>query len=339
MKQHLPLSTKRLPHVLSSCALGLSGALAISACQGTETHELGYTQSVQDLTNEPTAPFFTPHSDFVGRWVGEAVDPLALGADPNGPPPVYQFPSGSTSIALSIVEGSDSNGWGTLTGSITFGVGEPPPPATDPDVGYPDGFDYDALLSYGFNFPGSVINYDSALPPFEGFAYELSIRTIGIEDGAPDGVLQMAYQTSDFVGSWCELQTPQPRPDGSSGPLPHAPGGYTSLADGTNQSCQLFGDIDVSRCPENPLDLPPEVFDDCSEQPIIAEMSCDKIFLSQFCQCDALSCVAGSLIDSPAILLRSSGSGLVGVFDDASFRNPRGLATPIGEVHFRRVAD
>jgi hypothetical protein len=331
----------------SRARLGLTclAALVFSACASPETHELGYTLVPQDFTNEPTEPFFTEQASFVGRWEGEALDPLAL--DPSSPEAaVYRFASGSSRISLEIVQLDNTNGGSGLGGSLTFGEGEPPPPATDPDSGYPVGFSYGSFLSYDPESgasPGFRVNYERGLPPFEGFPYEIeSVEVSG--PNAPDGVLRMGYTTSDYVGSWCELQTPIAWPDGSFNPLPFSPGGREDLADGTNAMCSLYGPPDTSACPENFEELPPdeafETFVGCFEQgPPVAVLSCDKIFLSDFCECTESSCSAGFADNFKSLMLRASGEELVGVFDGALFRNPRGLSTPIGAVRFRRVVD
>ncbi len=352
MKRHLSISTHLPQHGLSSSAFCLLGALSITACQGGDTHELGFTQGAQDLRNEPNEPFSSSRLGFVGRWIGEATDPLALSASPNEPAPVYEFPSGATSFVLDIAQTLDVNGEPTLTGTLTFGVGQAPPPATDPDLGYPVGLNYEPLISYGPTlFPGKFQDYDHHLPVFEGFAYTFHVPYFGGEGEAPDGsgpgiadgVIQLVYTTSEFVGSWCELQTPHARRDGTFGPLPESPSGYDIAADGTNQTCGLYGDQDFSRCPDNFLDLPVDEYNDafeqCVELPVVAELSCDKIFLSQFCECTSVSCQAGYGADPPSLLLRASTSGdsLVGAFDNASFKNPRNLSTPLGEVRFVRV--
>jgi hypothetical protein len=71
----------------------------------------------------------------------------------------------------------------------------------------------------------------------------------------------------------------------------------------------------------------------------VAEVSCDKVFVSRFCDCNDVSCNATFGADPPSLLLRASSDALVGVFDNASFKNLRGLATPLGEVRFRRVVE
>ena len=45
----------------------------------------------------------------------------------------YQFPSGSNAIRLAFAIDS----YGQVAGMVFFGDGPPPPPATDPNVGYP----------------------------------------------------------------------------------------------------------------------------------------------------------------------------------------------------------
>lgn len=355
MNQHLSPSSRHRPSTLgsasTSCALAALSLAAISlpACQGAETHELGYTQVPLDLTNEPTpAPepepteaFYTSQADFVGRWVGEALDPLSLGATESSPH-VYEFPSGSTQFVIEIVALDNSNGGSGLGGTLTFGEGTPPAPATDPNKGYPVGFDYSALSYDTEVVPGFEVNYEFGMPPFEGFPYTLASAEI-TGSSVPDGIVRMVYTTSEYVGSWCELQTPVAWPDGSLHVLPFAPGGFESLNDGTEQSCNLYGENDTSNCPEGFEDLPPEesfeVFLGCFEQVTIATLSCDKIYVSNFCDCEDGTCGAGYGDNGKRLMLRADGDELVGVFENALFRNPRGLSTAIGEVRFHRVAE
>src|SRR5204862_547309 len=124
-------------------------------------------------------------------------------------------------LLLTIEKRPDSSDSAALGGSLIFGEGTPPPPATDGRLGYPEGFDYVSYLSY--TEPTDVIaNYDDGLPPLEGFDYEI--------------------------------------------------------------------------------------------EPSSSE-------------------------NAASLMLRTSGDSLIGVFDDATFLNARGLATPIGEVRFRRIGD
>src|SRR5690606_8048178 len=162
------------------------------------------------------------------------------------------FPSGSTRFELSLSARATADGAVAIDGTLTFGDGEPPPPASDEKSGYPVGFDYDEFLSYGSG--GTAREYEGALPPLEGLPYALD-TTLVIE-GVRDGVLQLAYDPASYLGPWCALQPPHPRDDGTYGVLPYAPGGIEVMADGTNRPCSGYGPNDLSGCPEGMDELP-----------------------------------------------------------------------------------
>lgn len=314
---------------------------ALIACGGAERYELGQTRSNRERRLEPDEGFYTSKEAFMGFWLGQATDPLALGAEPGEPAPIYAFPSGSSQIALEIRETPE----GGLGGILTFGDGVPPPPATDPDVGYPEGVSYEDLLAY--DDPESergalfLLNYDYTFPPFEGFPYPIESSFVELTD-VPDGVLHMIYSTSSFLDPWCALQTPVAWPDDTYHPLPYAATGMEFKADGLNDACALYGEPDLSACPANLEELTPDdhldaVIECVASGPIIAELSCDKVFLSQFCDCGDTQCAAVAEVKS--LTLRVFGGDMVGAFDNALFKNPRGLSTPIGPVLFQRVAE
>src|SRR5688572_30331204 len=102
-----------------ACSLGA----LLPACVDAEPRDLGFTQTSDELSlQEPDEPFISATSEFVGRWVGAAQEPLALTDD--GVTTPYEFPSGSTRIEVELtLEDEDY-----LTGRIVFGAGEPPPP-------------------------------------------------------------------------------------------------------------------------------------------------------------------------------------------------------------------
>jgi hypothetical protein len=314
------------------------GVLALSACGGSSSHELGFTREGA----APPEPFFTEGEGFAGRWLGQAREPLAYGVSTEQAAPAYVFPSGSSRIWLTIEDRPGSSDAAALGGSLTFGEGTPPPAATDGTHGYPEGFDYLSYLSY-VEPTQIIVNYAEGLPPLEGFAYD--VESSSFDEGVPDGVLRMKYEPSSYLDSWCELQVPHEQPDGTYGALPFAAGGTERpRADGKNRSCSAYGAADLSACPDDMAELPPVEFRltyaSCSKRgPVVYRMSCDRIFLTQFCSCTDQGCDVGSE-NAASLMLRSAGSSsLIGVFDDATFLNARGLATPIGEVRFRRISD
>jgi len=341
----------RLQRSLFVAAAALSLALG---CGDDNTHELGFSraQDLQDPSeDEPTEPFYSDADDFVGRWVGEADETLNFQLGGDGRLPLYQFPSGSTRFELELQRGSEGSG-SALVGSLTFGEGAPLPPPTDPDVGYPPGTNYLGLLSYGQESQGLPTNEDQRLPPFERFPYTVSPVVWSIFDEAgelrdglvPDGVLSMSFSTYELLDDWCRLQTPLG--DDTSGYSPiDAPGGYEVRGDGTNAACNLFGEADLSQCPENLEELTGDArlaAEDCIRQgPVIGQANCDKTFLAGYCACSSSECWARGLFIgeqvSTYLMVRRVGDALVGAFKNEIFLNARNLPVPLGQVRFQRV--
>ena len=330
MKNTPRLVTSRASLIAST--LVASAALA-SACQNTESRELGYTQVDQDLRNQPTQPFYTSPDELIGRWIGTAQDPIAIGRDDT-----YRFPSGSRQF---IVDGelvSDGFGSETLEASVTFGEGALPPP-TDPDVGYPAGFSYLAASSYDPEIPFVGTNPDLRLPPFEGFEYRGQVQSL-VDDGdlsLSDGLLTIAFNVNQPLDAWCELQTPFPTPGvpGLFQCVETFGGGVDVNPDGTGASCGLRGPNIETDCPDDPSR---EDIGLCVTQgDTLAVANCDKLFLctSGFCQCDEASCIAGGGQDQ--LVLRREGDELVGAFAGTTFLNARNMKTPLGEVRLRRA--
>jgi hypothetical protein len=100
----------------------------------------------------------------------------------------FEFFSGSDAVDLVISHANASN----VCGKLTFGMGTPPPPPTDPDVGYPPG-EFDG----GAPFPPS-----REVRGFEGVPMTL------LEGHVSDPRLQFKTTTSELWRAWCELQTP-----------------------------------------------------------------------------------------------------------------------------------
>jgi hypothetical protein len=122
----------------------------------------------------------------------------------------YQFPSGSNAIRLAL--SVDPNG--RVTGMVVLGAGPPPPPATDPNVGYPPDF--------------LVLTENAPLYWAEGFAYSI---VFGIS--AP-WLLQFAIGNSELWSDWCAEQTPV---DASGKCLPNWPGAHIIGTNGSPDQC------------------------------------------------------------------------------------------------------
>lgn len=347
MKRHLQLQATAPSHhsvrvtVITTSIL----TLLLAACQEAEPRDLGFTQSEQNLERDVTEPFHTAGDEFVGRWVGQAEEPLALTDD--GATPVYRFPSGSSQFVLDIRPGTDEHGDPTFVGHITFGAGAPLAPATDPDVGYPVGFSYVDALSYDTDL--LLGNPNQELPPFEGFEYSVVLQNFVSDSNGvqlPDGLLNLSYGTNEPLGSWCALQTPFPR---ASSPglytcqdFANGEGGFEVYPDGTGASCELSPEPDASRCPENPT---ADELGECVDVgPSVVSVNCDKLFLCAvgFCECDSVACHERGAVGTDAtdarksLTVRRSGDELIAVFEGTTFLNARNLKVPLGEVRFQR---
>jgi hypothetical protein len=336
----LSLLQHRAPALLGAIAplLCAAGMLALGACGTASSHEMGSTHE----GDAPEEPFFTEGEGFTGRWLGQAREPLAIGVSGDQTAPSYVFPSGSSSILLTIEEAPDSTDPAMLGGTLTFGEGTPPPPAERKDLGYPEGFDYMSFLSYP-EPTDDIRNYADEWPPLEGYGYAL--ESSSFEEGVPDGVLRLHYDTRSFLDTWCRKQAPHEQPDGSYGALPFAAGGSeTPVPDGKNRSCSAFGAADLSACPDDLNELPYDeyvrTYGRCQKRgPVVYSMSCDRIFLTQFCSCTDAACSVRPPARAPSLMLRTAGNSLIGIFTDATFLNARGLSLPVGEVRFRRTDD
>jgi hypothetical protein len=114
----------------------------------------------------------------------------------------YMFHSGSNALAL--IFATDAKG--VVKGTIVFGMGTPPAPATDPNVGYPP----DLLSSTGFASGEPLVG---AAYVAEGFPYAFDGGSLSSQR------LQIKIDMGQLWDGWCALQTPQT--DGSSGCLPN----------------------------------------------------------------------------------------------------------------------
>lgn len=356
MNQLQAPSSKLRSRLSSGRAALLRGAVSsvvpalLLGCQGSQTHELGLTQAdlqrASARQSEPSEPFFTRYDEFVGSWQGTAEAALPL-SELEQRPPTYEFPSGSARFALTLRRDVAIDGEETLVGSLTFGEGEPLPPATDPAVGYPLGVNYEALLSYGGRATIAPNNIDRRLPPFEAFPY--GVRSVGElidpddpwsgDPGPPDGVLTLRFSTTEIVDGWCQLQ--QAVPDGLGGfsPVPSGVMTLESRGDGSNATCNLFG----SACTGAETTEEERAACERADAPVIGQASCDATFLWAYCECSAEVCRAQGVeweneLDS-RLLVRRVGHRLIGAFQNEIFLNARNLAVPMGRVRFELIGE
>jgi hypothetical protein len=140
----------------------------------------------------------------------QAIGPLGPVQSWTGYVENYQFPSGSDTIRFSFA--SDPSG--QVVGHVIFGSGNSPPPATDPDVGYPDEKDT-GLYSQ-----------------VEGFPYTM------VDGNFAANRLRFTFQGFEPWTGWCALQTPALQPPNDSGVYLCIPG-WNGLMDPNSNYCAL----------------------------------------------------------------------------------------------------
>jgi hypothetical protein len=124
--------------------------------------------------------------------------------------PDFEFPSGSNAIRLTLAV----DAYGQVTGMVWLGNGPPPPPATDPDVGYPP------EPWVRSNQYGELSNYWA-----EGFGYSMTNGTLSRDR------LQFSIDNQELWSGWCALQPTAWANDGGSF-LPNWDSTSTILANG-----------------------------------------------------------------------------------------------------------
>jgi len=138
----------------------------------------------------PDAAADTSLSTSPGPDLSTATSSQAVDVEPLGPlGPVeswtgwienFTFKSGSDAITFSLA--FDPNG--RIAGQVVFGNGTPPPPATDPNAGYPD----DKAMGPVF--------------PIEGFAYTM------VDGSITSNRIRFTVREHEPWTGWCALQTP-----------------------------------------------------------------------------------------------------------------------------------
>jgi hypothetical protein len=120
-----------------------------------------------DLGDDDVASVASSLEDYQGTWQGYAE--------------AFEFDSAGEEVRITL----DQLG----QGSIAFGHGDPLPPFSDPQVGYPESDPFDTL---GF-FP----SYDA---PRSGFEYPVHDATVD------DGRIRFIAWGTDLVADWCAAQ-------------------------------------------------------------------------------------------------------------------------------------
>jgi hypothetical protein len=194
---------------------GAAGASSSGAAGATSSGAAGTTATGA----AGTAPATTGAAGATGTSgaAGAMADPGTLGSPQGwtGYIENHMFPSGSDAIALEFAVDAK----GVVAGSIILGMGTPPPPATDPNVGYPSN-----LLAGAFTFgPGLGTGYVA-----EGYSY-------AFDGGSFDGHrLRFTVNVKQLWAGWCSLQTPAS--DGSGWCLPN----WGTMANPTANMCAQF---------------------------------------------------------------------------------------------------
>lgn len=187
--------------LLAAC--GPNARLTESGSGGTESGGSGAGATESDDGSDSTgAP-----AGIVGVWVGYA-DGLWL-------------PSGSDRVELRI---TDVDGSGQVIATMLLGEpGEPLPPPTDPDVGYPEGWT-------------PVTGAASEL--FERFDYTVT----GTFDASLDR-FEASFSSFEVFAQWCALQTPILWGEDTYGCLPNC--GSSSGPSGCQlMDCDQGGPVD-----------------------------------------------------------------------------------------------
>jgi hypothetical protein len=316
-------------------AVVLSGA-ACFACQTQPDRNLGDSLDARSLDlappPEPTEPFGVSPLEFVGRWVGVAEAPLAMG----GVREAYAFPSGSTQFSLEIVASGAPDQAFLHGSSLVFGSGAPPPPL-DPASGYPSDVDYADIAYFDRNIVMAA-GHLGPLPPYEGHPYpvrELVLSNDFNTDEAglliADGVLNLEFDTNELFAPWCALQTPQP----------------TGRGEWKCVKGNSYGQSDVGECNVGFSNLSPEQEAEVLESgaSLLREaVDCNKLFL---CKIEVCKCTDSACADDVAtrrgtrgkLVVRRDGDTLTGVFSNAVFMNERQLPVPLGTVRFTRSVE
>ena len=104
----------------------------------------------------------------------------------------YRFPSGSDAIKIAFA----IDPAGQVVGTVTFGNATPPPPPTDPNVGYPADLLTQSSIPDVISAPHKYIA--------EGYAFSMRDGTL------VGGRLRFGIRTWEVWKNWCTLQTPVP---------------------------------------------------------------------------------------------------------------------------------
>lgn len=215
MRRTLPLTLA----LLVGCSPGVLELDSPDAGSGGSSGTATTTSTVAPSAASGTgdAPCSGPTTDAGPEDAGTPLDPLF------GPWTGYienhQFPSGSDVLNLALAKQADGSPGGTLV----FGMGTPPAPPTDPNVGY---------------WPSAAGGGSGRGALVEGFQYSVHVLSF---DGTR---LRFGVEPYEVYKGWCDLQTTTYystavttpwlggcpygcAPDGYASPAPNMPGTAT----------------------------------------------------------------------------------------------------------------
>jgi len=124
------------------------------------------SQDPVDLGNDTPARTGETLGDYAASWDGYLE--------------AFEFASGSDRVRIMLDENGD--------GYVEFGDMPLYPPPTNPDVGYPEGYDYPLM--------------DLPRGPVEGFRFTVRGATVEMRR------IQLGVESGELYKAWCEIQTP-----------------------------------------------------------------------------------------------------------------------------------
>jgi hypothetical protein len=185
----------------------------------------------------------------------------------------FSFPSGSDAVRIVL---DAQVGSAPRTGTVYFGVGAPPPPATDPNLGYPPGYGARGGPVEGGG-PGGYIA--------EGFGYRFEGATVSASR------VQIDVDLGSLWAEWCSLQYPIDLGGGAYGCLPNT--GFSS----GDQGCSYPDPVTRE-----------DIAIDCGRLAL-----CDGFGTA--CRCTATECAAasGGRVTFDFHVTGSDGTGTIGI--------------------------
>jgi hypothetical protein len=280
--------------VFASCSAKVNERPILAGeASGTSSEDAGDGASQGDVLDSPTtsnpdASNNLSLSDATASMPTDAPTASLLDGVWTGYIENYMFPSGTNVVTMTLsLSGSFETFGGSLTnivtGTMVFGSGKAPPPATDPNVDYPPG--------YGLTPSGGPRTPPSVPPPFagEGFVYT-------IEMGTFDGVsLRTGVSTVELWKTWCALQTSylvQVSP-ATYGCLPGSDGYGSPAGVGGSWTCSVTNPMTQAKVPV-----------DCGKCFVL----CNGPPPFRPCRCDANGCTVSWLASDATFDMAVSGS-------------------------------